>query len=591
MAGLFAEPVLDEILARTDIVDLISAFIPLKKAGRNFKACCPFHKEKTASFVVSADKQIYHCFGCGAGGNAFNFLIQYERMEFPEAVEFLAKKAGIVLPEKNRPSTHQNAGLISRVSRINELTAEYYEGVLRSAAGKPAHQYLDKRGIRPETARAFRLGFAPDMPDSLANFLKSRKIDASAAQTAGVLVAGNNGAHKDRFRNRVIFPIADVKGSVIGFGGRILSSQSDAFGPKYLNSPETPVYVKGRHLYGLNIAKDAIRRDDIAIVVEGYLDCVIPHQSGLNNVVASLGTALTPEQIRLLKRYTHNVCLLFDGDTAGQSASVRSLDDFIDEGIHLTIAVLPEGHDPDTYAREFGADRLKELIKNARSIFDYKIDFLARSHDARTIEGKAQLSAEMLPTIARFKNAILKSEYIKKLSDLLNLSEQALIAEMGKIKQSYGAENDGGERPVYRKTAVNPTEQLIIKLMLDEIGIIQRIRDRLDPSDFQDGRTSRIVSLILELTADGKKPSPNTLMNRMGGEDIMKLICESTFLPDIPPGQKEKVIEDCIKRLKSIKATVRKQQIQTDIKSAQIKGDHAMVDKLMLEFQDLIKKG
>ncbi|MCU0650979.1 MAG: DNA primase [Candidatus Omnitrophica bacterium] len=584
MAGFIDEAVLDEILGRSDIVELISSYIPLKKSGRNFKACCPFHKEKTASFMVSADKQIYHCFGCHAGGNAFNFLMQYERMEFPEAVEFLARKTGVILPQKKQ--VQAPSGLVSQAYKINELACEFYSGILRSAQAKAAQGYLSKRGISPGTAKEFRLGFARDSWDDLLKFLASKKIDAAAAQKAGLVLPGQNSGHYDRFRNRIIFPISDVKSMVIGFGARVLDDSL----PKYINSPETPVYVKGSHLFGLNLAKEAIRQQDLAVVVEGYLDCIMPFQAGMKNIVASLGTALTPQQARLLKRYTHNVCLVYDPDTAGQDASLRSLEIFIDEGIDLKIALLPEGLDPDLFVKKHGLDGFKKLVENALSIFDFKFDYLTRRRSPKDIQNKAYICDEMLSTISRFKNAVLRSEYLRKLSDALDIDGSALVERLNSVKKdNRGGENENA--PVFAKSGASPTEQLLIKLLLEEQAVLQELRDQIDPLDFQDSRISKIVHLMLELTADGSALSANAIFNRMGSDETMRLICESTFLPDVADNQKKHIINDCIKRLKSARILSRRQQLQAQIKSAQEKGDSELLNDLFLEFQSLIKKG
>ena len=332
------------------------------------------------------------------------------------------------------------------------------------------------------------------------------------------------------------------------------------------------------------------KQQDRVVVVEGYLDCIMPYQAGMRNIVASLGTALTPHQARLLKRYTHNVCLVYDGDMAGQMASIRSLDIFIDEGINLTVAVLPEGLDPDGFVRKHGISGFNKLVEGADSIFDYKINFLTRRFNPDDTEGKAQICAEMLPTIGRFKNAILKSEYIRKLSSALDLDETALLDELAKVRQGARHE-DQQDAPLYRKAAIHPTEQLLIKMLLEEQSALAQILDKLDPGDFQDSRTAKIVQLMIDLTADGKSISPHVILNRLGSDDTVRLICESTFLPDIPDAEKVHVIEDCIKRLKGARATARKQRLQTEIKKAQDEGNSELLNRLFVEFHSLIKKG
>ena len=341
MAGLIPENILEDILGRVDIVEVISGYIPLKRAGRNFKALCPFHHEKTPSFMVSPDKQIYHCFACGVGGNAFNFLMQYERLEFPEAVEALARKAGVNLP-KDQKQDQRAVSLITQLYKINELAADFYAHNLISSQGSSARSYFLKRGLKDETIKTFNLGFAHDRWDLLINYLRAKGISLSLLEKAGLVLAKEGGGYYDRFRNRLIFPILDIKSRVLGFGARVLG---DAL-PKYMNSPETPIYIKGKNVYGLNFAHEAIREEDAVVVVEGYLDFIIPYQAGVHNIVASLGTAFTPDQAKLLKRYTHNVVMVYDADKAGELASLRSLDIFIDEDMNVKVASLPLGSDP-----------------------------------------------------------------------------------------------------------------------------------------------------------------------------------------------------------------------------------------------------
>ncbi|MBU1999306.1 MAG: DNA primase, partial [Candidatus Omnitrophica bacterium] len=334
------ENTLDGILNATDIVELISGYIPLKRAGRNFRANCPFHHEKTPSFMVSQDKQIYHCFGCGTGGNAFNFLMQYEKMEFLEAVNTLAQKACIVIPRKD---TARADGLHATLYKINELAAEFYANNLQSPSGSYAKNYLLNRGLTDETIKLFKLGIASDRWNDLINNLRAKNISLGLLEKAGLILSKEKGGYYDRFRKRVIFPVWDVKSRAVAFGARV----TDDTLPKYINSPETPIYIKGKNLYGLNFSKNEIRDKDCAIIVEGYLDFIIPYQHGLCNIVASLGTALTSDQIRLIKRYTNNIIMLYDGDTAGQMATLRTWDIFFEEGMNVRVASLPEQLDPD----------------------------------------------------------------------------------------------------------------------------------------------------------------------------------------------------------------------------------------------------
>ncbi|MCG2712485.1 MAG: DNA primase, partial [Candidatus Omnitrophica bacterium] len=391
---------LDEILQRCDITEIIAGYIPLKKAGRNFKALCPFHHEKTPSFVVSPDKQIFHCFGCGAGGDVFSFVMKNERMDFPEAVKFLADKAGVRI----MPETEKEAGAKYSVStilyKLNELAAGYFQqNLLNASEAKKARDYLLKRGISKESVSDFRLGFAPDLWDGLLTFLRSKSINDELLLKSGLVIKNAQGRIYDRFRNRIIFPIFNAQAKIVGFGGRIIDVQDDAAeqhpqdkGPKYINSPETDIYKKSKNLYGFNFSKSYVQKEEYCIVVEGYLDFIVPFQANVKNLVASLGTAFTHEHVRLLKRYINNVVIVFDSDEAGQGAALRSLDLLIEEGMNVKIADLSKGFDPDSYVRKYGADEFRNRVKAAKTLFDYKLDLLMLKFDKESPEGKTQIA-------------------------------------------------------------------------------------------------------------------------------------------------------------------------------------------------------
>ncbi|MFA5062765.1 MAG: DNA primase [Candidatus Omnitrophota bacterium] len=575
---------LDDILSRVDIVEIIAGCLPLKRSGRNFKACCPFHHEKTPSFMVSPDRQIYHCFGCGESGNAFKFLMRYERMDFPGAVKFLAKKAGVILPEIET-SEYKPSGLSTQLYKVNELAADFYSGILNSNEGSKGRDYLIKRGIKQATAVELKIGFAPNKWDSLINYLRSKSVSLDSMEKAGLVINKESGGYYDRFRNRIVFAIFDAKGRILGFGGRVLDESL----PKYLNSPETAIYSKGKNLYGFNLSKEHIRENDFVVMVEGYLDFLVPYQEGLKSIVASLGTALTIEQARLLRRYTHNVIMIYDSDTAGELATLRSLDIFIEEEMNVRIVSLPKGLDPDLFVRKLGVDALKEKISSAQSVLNYKLGVLKNRYNIKEIEGLTKVSNLMLETIVKLKNAITKSEYIRKLAQELNVKEEALLEEAKKIKsgKTLSEHRETTARKIY---SVSPTEKLLMSLMLEENGLINRIKTYLVPADFQDERISRIVSIMFDLAEQGKKVEPQILMNHLG-DDISELVCESVFLPQASSeGHKEKVLEDCIQRMKSERLKLERHRLHEQIKLAQNSGDSELLARLTEEFHCLIKK-
>lgn len=586
MAGLIPENILDDILTRVNIVEVISGCIPLKRAGRNFKACCPFHHEKTASFVVSPERQIYNCFGCGESGNAFKFLMRYERMDFPEAVETLARKVGVILPD-NESVDNRTQGLVTELFKINESAAQFYCANLDSPQGIGPKDYLLKRGILPETIKALKIGFALDKWDALINHLRSKGFSLDTLEKAGLVVSRDNGGYYDRFRNRIVFPIFDVKGRVLGFGARVLDNSL----PKYINSPETLIYTKGKNLYGLNLAKESIRENDFVGVVEGYMDFILPYQDGIKSIVASQGTALTIEQVRLLKRYTNNVIVIYDADSAGELATLRSLDIFVEEEVNVKVVSLSKGFDPDSFVRKNGIESFRKEIKNAVNLFDYKLTVLKSRYDIGDIMNKAKVSNLMFETINKFKNAILKAEYLKKLSSELGVNEEALLEEAGKgSKDKYRVAPLPQANSKKKPLNISPTEKLLMSLMLEENSLINRIKDNFDPQDFKDERFSRIVSVMFSLIEQGKEVRPQSLMNHFD-DDISCLISESDFLPEgITLEHKERMVDDCLKRLKDNKAKDKREKLHEEIKVAQQSGDETRLNKLIAEFHSLIKK-
>jgi len=588
MSGRIPENLLEDILGRVDIVEIISGYIPLKKAGNNFKANCPFHHEKTASFMVSPERQIYHCFGCGESGNAFRFLMRHERMEFPEAVEMLAKKCGVSLPDQDAPELAKAASLSSQLYKVNELTVSFYENNLhRDGATTGPLSYLLGRGIKLETIKEFHLGFATSGWDNLINFLRSKNVSLAVLEQAGLVLPKDSGGYYDRFRNRIIFPVFDIRSRMIGFGARVLDNSL----PKYINSPETPVYTKGRNFFGFNLSKDFIRDADSAVIVEGYLDFIIPYQEGLKNIVASQGTALTLEQIKLLKRYTHNVVMIYDGDTAGEIATLRSLDLLIDEGINVKVVPLPKGMDPDTLVRQKGIDTLKDKVKNAASFFDYKLDVLRSRHDINDAHGKAKIASEMLLTINKFDNAILRGEYTKRLSELMRIPEQHILEELGKLKPADPRPTPEPMNLEKKQAPINPAEKLLIKFMLEEKELIEKIMQQLSPADFTDARTAKIVSLMQNLVLEGKNITPSVLMNYFSEDDASQLVCETMFMPALDEQGRDKAVNDCIARIKVQKKKAQRENLHQQIKSAQSRGDEGKLNSLIQEFHNLIKKG
>ncbi|MFH1201962.1 MAG: DNA primase [Candidatus Omnitrophota bacterium] len=596
--SLTSQDIIDRIIEGTDIVLLISGYIPLKRAGRNFKALCPFHHEKTSSFIVSPEKQIYHCFGCAAGGNAINFLMRYEHLEFREALEILAKGAGISLPRYSDGESKEGSSLKFKLYKVIEMAANFYhQFLLNSASAKPARDYLAKRSVKNETIKKFKLGFAVDSKTAVMQYLRSQNISLDLIEKAGLAISGQAGLY-DRFRSRLTFPIFDIKERPIAFGGRLLSQDktSDSELAKYINCPETPIYSKGRNLYGLNFAKDSIKEADCAIIVEGYFDFILPFQEGQNNIVASSGTALTEEQIRLIKRFTENVIMVFDADKAGESATLRSLDMFIEEGINLKVASLAEGFDPDSFVRKFGIEGFRTKCLNcAQNIFDYKLCLMQRRHNARDIEAKAAIVREMINTINKFNNEVLRSNYLKKLAQILEISEESVVIEAKRAKSSEGKYNRLTQKPSFLKdpSSARPVEKLLLQLMLEDAAFISRTRQHLEVSDFQSEHIKKIVGILFDCDSKGIQTSTHKLMSLFSDERINSMLAElSTHVFGEPlSSDKERIVDDCILRITKEKSKLNKSRLHQEIKRAQDSGDSQRLDELVIEYNRIIKEG
>jgi len=387
-----------------------------------------------------------------------------------------------------------------------------------------------------------------------------------------------------------MFPISDIRSRVSGFGARLLSGSEAQDSAKYINSPETLLYTKGKNLYGLNLSKDAIRDNDRVIIVEGYLDFISPFSCGIKNIVASLGTALTNEQVSLLKRYTSNVVMIYDGDDAGQMATLRTLDIFIEEGMNAKIVTLPDKADPDSYVRKFGPEEFMKMIDAASSLFDFKFNFLKHRYDTKEIESKAKISKEMLLTINKFNDAVTKSEYIKRLSEQLSVNEDALQVELAKLNAVKNQKKPASVTVNSATPAIDPSERLLVKLLLEESELINHIRDKIGPDEFQDKRISKIVSLMFKLVNDGKEIGANKIAAYLNDDNAFQFICESVFKLDAPIEDKEKVADDCIKLIKKKKMTSLRQKLEEKIRLAEKENNEETLKNLRAEFCELIKK-
>lgn len=425
----FDQETIDKVRASIDIVDLIGKDIKLEQRGRSHVGLCPFHDEKTPSFNVNQENQLYYCFGCGSGGNVFNYIMNTQNISFPEAVTNLAERGNVGLPKLSATQqrlTQKHKQLIE----VNYQAARYYYRLLRSEAGRQARSYLDQRGINGSLAKTFFLGYASSKWDGLLNFLAQNGIEQEIMEEAGLVIKGKNGYY-DRFRNRIIFPICDPNERFLGFGGRIIGEGN----PKYLNSPETAVFHKSKSLYGINWAKKSIKIQDFVVLVEGYTDCISLHAKGLENVVASLGTAFTEEHARLIRKYTSNVVIAFDSDAAGARATQRGVPLLNKAGLKVKVAMLPSGLDPDTFAREHTKDQVNQWAESAIPYIEHQIKSVISQFNIDSREGKLDASQELVTVLSKIENAIEREEYSNYVSNLLSIDRIAIDQELSKLNQ------------------------------------------------------------------------------------------------------------------------------------------------------------
>ena len=442
MAGLIPQHFIDELLNRIDVVDLIDGYVPLKKAGANYKACCPFHGEKTPSFTVSPSKQFYHCFGCGANGTAIGFLMDYDHMEFREAIEKLASSAGMQIPtESQGTAAKQTASLGIDLYDLMNTVSDFYQDKLRNHPDKQeAIGYLKKRGLSGEVVKRFSMGFAPQGWDNLMSEHGATTPAQKALLDTGMLSQNEKKRTYDRFRQRIMFPIHDHRGRVVGFGGRVLGDGE----PKYLNSPETPIFHKGSELYGLYAARGGIKEADGVVVVEGYMDVVALAQAGIDNAVATLGTATTPMHLQRLFRHTPNITFSFDGDRAGKAAAWKALEtslSSLQDGHQISFLFLPDGEDPDTMVRKIGKDDFLELVVNATPLPEFLINTLKQQADLNRLDGRAKLAKLAKPLVRKLPRGVLRSLIIEQLVVLTQAAPKDIL---GQNHNNTNARHDRG---------------------------------------------------------------------------------------------------------------------------------------------------
>lgn len=578
--GMIPRELIDEILDRTDIVQLIESYLPLKRQGRNMVGLCPFHLEDTPSFSVSPDKQMFYCFGCQKGGNAISFIMEYEHLSFQEAMVKLAQKAGVTLPEREMTSQQKRAyDETRRLLQINKATAAYYREQLKRTSFALA--YLQKRDISEEIASRFQLGYAADSWENLKQFLLKKGFTEPEMLKAGVVSRGESGKYFDRFRNRLMFPICDKKGDVIAFGGRVLDDSL----PKYLNTPETSVFHKGQNLYGLHLAFPNIRKEEEAILMEGNVDVITAHQCGVDNAVAPLGTAFTEEHAKILMRYCTRVTVAFDGDGAGQRATDKTLDILMRHGFRVYAMEIPSPHDPDDYLRTYGKIGWDRLKANSLSYMDFKIKTAMTKFDVATAEGKADILKELGPSLFALKNIVEQSEYIREISEKLDISEDVMRMDMQRKaavgRRDIGSGIDFNEEKVAK--GITTAKNSVLYFAAENQSVFEEIDAATGWSFLDRADQKTVVKIIKEhlLTYTWRFRDLIDLATEEEKSTIVSYIMDDPFAL---VKDKNEMFRDCWRGIRKDALMKEKDQIQRRIKECEKSGNNGEVDILLRNF-------
>ncbi len=566
---------IDQVRQAADIVSVASLYTALKRRGRKHVGLCPFHSEKDPSFTVDAEKQLFHCFGCGAGGDVFTLVMEKENLSFPEALNFLAEKFHVTLPPKKGLSPAM-VKFEEKISKINELALAFFRrNLFQTKEGEVAFDYLKKRGFSKDTIEKLRIGYAPNSWNALVSYFQGAGTDPQLLEQAGLALPGKKKPEfYDRFRGRVIFPIFSLTGKLLGFGGRTILSAE----PKYLNSPDTPVYSKGKILYGLNWTKEAIQEAEEAILVEGYTDFASLFQAGIPNVVASLGTALTPNQVELVRRFSGNLIINYDGDAAGQKAALRSIPICFQAGVSARVLILPENLDPDRFIRQYGSRAYRTLARESIPGLKFLVSAAVRSGKMSVPEEKARIVKSVVAEIEKIPDSIVRSEYLRQASDWLSVDE-ALLRQ---IIERRSSEQPREEKPIFL-----PAEKRLLQILLGNPEACSGFLDRARPEDFKGTQSEPAFLFILDQHRKGKKITLSELAGAVGKEFSQHI--SRAMLEKARPGTAEEAL-DCLISLRKAFLQTRLQALQKEIVRCEKSGQKDELRRLLSQKQSLTKQ-
>ena len=561
---------IDDLKAQADIVQVIQEVVPLKQAGATFKGLCPFHQEKTPSFTVNRDKGFFHCFGCSTGGDVLKFVELHEKLSFPEAVQSLAQRFGLRVPESDDPERDREA-VVEREAllKVHELADAYFRGQLQEAGGGAARRYLEERDIRPATTERLGLGYAPPRRDGLTRHLVDQGQPLDLLLRSGLVIQRDDGRPYDRFRNRLIVPIARETGSVVAFGGRALAPDQQ---PKYLNSPETPLYTKGHTLYGLHLTKQAVREVGYVVLVEGYFDFAQAVQAGVKPVAATCGTALTDRHVRLLRRFCSRTLLSFDPDSAGESAAARSGELLLAHGFQVNVVQLPAGDDPDGYIRQHGGNAYVERLRTSRPYLDDILDRAAAGRDFSRAQEKRSLLDRMRPVAHAIRDPVMQGDFMDRVEHRAQVQEGMFRAEVREEAKPRRREVQADIRTA--QTALVPAEKGLIWAMMHETAAAQSVLAGLEPADLDGLQTARILRVARSLSNVPAAGAPETLRERLDEEDraLLRAIEQEVVAAA--------GVEDCGIELRKRRYDREREALQEEIDRRQQDGSPAALDEI-----------
>jgi DNA primase len=588
----YPQTFIDDLKRQADIVRVIQDYVQLKKKGANWMACCPFHKEKTPSFSVSSAKEIFYCFGCHKGGSVFNFVMEIERVAFPEAIKIVADKIGMPLPKMVDDSRFEARRQESdEVIQLNSWALDWWQKQLESSGeGRIARDYLTKRELTDETQKTFRLGYAPDSWDALSSYLRQKGATQQQIERSGLVVKKEEGSGSyDRFRGRLMIPVFDHQGRPIAFGGRALKAED---GAKYINSPETTAYVKGRHLFGLNLTRDEIRRQGFAILVEGFLDLIVPYQFGVKNIAASLGTALTTDQVKLLSRFARKVVVNYDGDRAGVQAAKKAIEILLAEDVEVKVLVLPDNADPDEYIRKFGVTEYQRRRAQAQPHIQFVIENALRDRNLHRPADKAEAVEEVLPYIRAVNSRIQKREYFDMAMDALgvdreNVNTSAWRRELWQIirdnRPRRGAAS-GATQPAARRVEATAAEQRLLSLLFGDESLRRQVLPMLRKEDYEDLATARLFQALFELDREGVAIDFESVTGKTDGDELAKKMIPMLLMNSSLHGSNQHYIaEECVSTFRLMRIDQRIEELRRELVMAERAQDIEKVSQLAAE--------